>query len=212
LAAIIQTYQETNIWNKEIKMNKKNIVMGFIAVALVFAFGFAVFIPDAAVYASFDEKGRSPWGTTAGSQAGIQAAPGSGLVLSPLSDQEKTALQSAILEEYGAYNLYSAAIKQVGNVYPFSRIVSSEQQHINALVRQAQKYGVSVPANPGLTTVPSFPTLASACQAGVAAEIADAKLYDTLKPVTTHTDLLKVYNNLQSASLNSHLPAFQTCD
>ena len=46
-------------------------------------------------------------------------------------------------------------------------------------------------------------------QAGVAAEIADAALYDELKPMVTHTDILQVFNNLQSASLNIHLPAFQ---
>jgi hypothetical protein len=137
---------------------------------------------------------------------------GSGYALTPLSTAEQSALQSAILEEYGALNLYQSAITQLGNVYPFSQIVRSEQQHINALVRQATKYGVTVPANPGLSTQPTFTTLAQACQAGVNAEIADAALYDTLKPVTTHTDLLQVYNNLQSASLNSHLPAFQTCD
>lgn len=77
---------------------------------------------------------------------------------------------------------------------------------------QANKYGVTVPANPGMAAQPSFTTLARACQAGVNAEIADAALFDTLKPVTTHTDLLLIYNKLQSASLNSHLPAFQTCD
>jgi len=27
--------------------------------------------------------------------------------------------------------------------------------------------------------------------------------------VTTHADLLQVYSNLQSASLNNHLPAFE---
>ncbi|RPJ45067.1 MAG: DUF2202 domain-containing protein [Chloroflexi bacterium] len=121
-------------------------------------------------------------------------------------------MQEAILEEYGAYNLYQSVITQLGNVYPFSQIVRSEQQHINVLLRQAEKYGVAVPLNPGLATQPTFTTLAQACQAGVTAEIADAQLYDTLKPVTTHTDLLQVYSNLQSASLNNHLPAFQTCD
>lgn len=43
-------------------------------------------------------------------------------------------------------------------------------------------------------------------------EIADTALYDILKPVTTHTYVLQVYNDLQTASLNSHLPAFQICD
>ncbi len=41
--------------------------------------------------------------------------------------------------------------------------------------------------------------------------IADAALYDTLKAVTTHASLLQVYDNLQSASLNQHLPAFEVC-
>lgn len=44
------------------------------------------------------------------------------------------------------------------------------------------------------------------------AEIADAALYDELKLVTTHADLLRVYDRLQSASLNSHLPAFEACN
>jgi hypothetical protein len=59
--------------------------------------------------------------------------------------------------------------------------------------------------------VPAFNTLNDACKAGVAAEITDAALYDELKPVVTQSALLQVFNNLQSASLNSHLPAFQTC-
>ena len=129
-----------------------------------------------------------------------------------MTDTEVAGLQEVILEEYGALNLYTAVINQLGSVYPFDQIVLSEQQHVDALVRQAQKYNVVVPANPGLTVVPSFSSLAVACQAGVAAEIADAALYDDLMLGTTHTDLTRVYTNLQSASLNNHLTAFQTCD
>jgi len=136
---------------------------------------------------------------------------GTGTALIPLSAAEKDALNRAILEEYGAFNLYQSVIAQFGNVYPFSQIAIAEQQHINALTLQANKYGVIVPANPGLTPVPYFNTLNAACQAGVEAEIADAALYDALKPVVTHADILKVFNNLQSASLNNHLPAFQAC-
>ena len=136
----------------------------------------------------------------------------SSVSLTPLSEEEKTALQDAILEEYGAFNLYTAVNAQFGSTIPFSYIVRSEQQHINALVRQAQKYGVEVPENPGLTNPPVFASLTEACQAGVDAEIADAALYDELKLVTTHADLLQVYDRLQKASLESHLPAFQLCD
>ena len=48
-------------------------------------------------------------------------------------------------------------------------------------------------------------------QAGVQAEIADAALYDEIMPLTTHADILRVYENLKSASLDNHLPAFEDC-
>lgn len=103
-------------------------------------------------------------------------------------------------------------ISQLENVYPFSQVVLSEHLHINVLVRQADQYGVTVPENPGLAAQPIFVTLAQSWQAGVNAEIADAALYNTLKPVTTHADLLHVFYNLQFTSLNNHLPTFQICD
>ncbi len=132
--------------------------------------------------------------------------------LTPLSDTEAQALHDAILEEYGALNLYQAVIGKIGNIYPFSQIVRAEQQHVNALVRQAVKYGIDAPANPGLSSPISFTTTAEACQAGVDAEKADAALYDELKAVTTHSDLTSVYTRLQSVSLNAHLPAFEACN
>ena len=68
---------------------------------------------------------------------GGNGQPGAGSVLTPLSTAEAAALQEAILEEYGAFNLYQSAMAQVGNVVPFSQIALAEQQHINILVRQA---------------------------------------------------------------------------
>lgn len=123
-----------------------------------------------------------------------------------------TALTEAIDEEYGALNTYQAAVVQFGNIYPFSQIARSEQQHINALARLFTKYGLTVPANPGLASTPSWSTVADACQTGVAAEIADAALYDELKPSVDNADILQVFANLQAASLNSHLPAFDACN
>lgn len=136
---------------------------------------------------------------------------GKGAGLTPLSEAEAEGLKDAILEEYGALNLYQAVIDKFGEISPFTQIMKSEQQHVNALLRQATKYGIEAPANPGLSTPISFTTVEEACQAGVEAEKADAALYDELKLVTTHSDLLSVYSRLQSASLNSHLPAFEAC-
>lgn len=137
---------------------------------------------------------------------------GSGLSGSPLNDAEKDALQKAVLEEYAAYNLYQSVITQMGEITPFDKIVLSEQQHIQALTRQAEKYGLNLPANPGLSDPPVYSDLAAACRTGVETEIEDAALYDTLKQVTTHTDILRVYDNLRDASLQNHLVEFQSCD
>ncbi len=103
-------------------------------------------------------------------------------------------------------------MEQLGSIVPFEKISQSELQHISALTRQAEKFGVEVPANPGLTNAPDFVDLKTACQAGVAAETEDAALYDLLKASTKNTNLLRVYNNLQKASLQNHLVEFQTCN
>jgi hypothetical protein len=116
------------------------------------------------------------------------------------------------VEEYGALNLYNSVIAQLGGISPFDRISAAEQQHVNVLIQQASRYGVAVPANSGLTTPIRFSTLEDACQVGVTAEIADGALYDELITFTTNTSLLRVYNNLQSASLKNHLLEFQSCE
>lgn len=215
------------------KLNKP--ILAVLTAALILSVGLMAFLPTGSVAAAFDAGRGGPGGPQNGSTAPggypangsgtPSAAPGgwqnngtgsgfaaAGVALTPLSEAEKAALQDAILEEYGALNLYTAVIAQFGEQIPFTRIALSEQQHVNALVRQADKYGVEVPANPGLSAPLSFASLQEACAAGVNAEIADAALYDDLKLVTTHTDLLNVYNRLQRASLEMHLPAFQACD
>lgn len=183
---------------------KKNRIYSLLTVIAILAVG-VFFLSQAGVVSAASDARGGPGGRGSSGQ-------GTGQALTPLSAEEEEALKEAILEEYGALNLYQSVIQQFSSVYPFNQIVRAEQQHADVIIRQAVKYGMDVPANPGLAETPVFGTLAEACQAGVNAEIADAALYDTLKPVTTHTDLLQVYNNLQSASPNSHLPAFQTCD
>jgi hypothetical protein len=150
-----------------------------------------------------------------GSPPGRSSAPVSGTwlrtPLAPPDAAEVAALTEAINEEYGALNTYQAVLSQFGNVTPFSRIARSEQQHVNALAQLFTKYGLPVPSNPGLVPAPAFASLTDACQTGVDAEIADAALYDTLRPSVDNADILQVFANLQAASLNNHLPAFEAC-
>ena len=187
-------------------------IFGLLAISMVVVM-IAACVPASPVAAAglgnTDQRG-GPGGN--GQGRGMVLAPEVELLTTPLTAAEIDGLQKAILEEYKAFNLYQSVQDQLGDVYPFNQIIRSEQQHINALVRQAEKYGVTIPVNPGLNPQPEFANLTVACQAGVTAEIEDAALYDTLKTVTTHTDILRVYDNLQSASLKSHLVEFQTCD
>jgi hypothetical protein len=197
---------KTNV-KGDVIMSKANKILSVMLVVALFAGLGAVFFTstDPVSAAALTQRGgRGGWGGNGGNYTG--------LALEPLSESEAQALQKAILEEYGAFNLYTYASTQFEGAIPFAQIALSEQQHINALVRQAEKYGVSVPENPGLSVMPDFTTITEACQAGVDAEIADAALYDELKLVTTHSDLIQVYDRLQSASLNSHLPAFELCN
>lgn len=129
----------------------------------------------------------------------------------PLSDAEIQGLVRAIEEEFGAQALYQSILDKFGNETPFNDIVLSEARHASALINQAQKYGIPVPEFPSSEGLPAFETVTEACQAGVDAEIADAELYDELMSFTTNSALIRVYTNLQKASLDSHLPAFKDC-
>ena len=142
---------------------------------------------------------------------GQGAGNGSGGGMEPLSEAEIEALIRAIEEELGAQAIYQSVLDTFGDVVPFNSIVNSEAQHAAALIRMAEKYDVPVPEFPDASELPTFDTLEEACQAGVDAEIADAQLYDELMPLTNHEDLLRVYTNLQDASLNNHLSEFESC-
>ena len=128
-----------------------------------------------------------------------------------LSEQEAADLAAAIQEEYTAMNTYQAVINTLGDVQPFVRIARSEQQHVNALIRVAQRFGVDVPENAGEVAEIEWSTLTEACQMGVIFEQVDAALYDELLLNITNPMLIRVYTNLQRASLNNHLPAFEAC-
>jgi len=202
-------------------MSKKNIIVSIGSALLVAVFVLAA-VPSGSVAAESLERRGGPQnpsgtgnGTGIGTGTGIGVSQGQGLgtgsALAPLTDQEVDALERAILEEYGAYNLYQYIADTYDYGDLFSQIAQSEVQHANALIRQAEKYGMVVPENPGLTEVPVFESQEEACQTGVEAEQHDADLYDELLALTDKADLERVFIRLQTASLESHLPAFEAC-
>jgi len=128
-----------------------------------------------------------------------------------ISDAEIEALHLALDDEYHALATCLSVKETSGNVEPFVSIALSEQRHIDALVKQFNKYGIPVPENSWIGTISPFDSINQACQVGVQAELANAVLYAELFDVIENQSLVRVFTNLSRASTESHLPEFQAC-
>lgn len=129
----------------------------------------------------------------------------------PLSPTEVHALEEALDDEYQAWSTYDQVIADFGEVRPFANIRDAEARHIAALRTLFERYGLNVPTNPWPGKVARYASVRDACEAGVAAEIANGALYERLLAATRRPDILAVFRNLQEASQQRHLPAFRRC-
>jgi len=131
--------------------------------------------------------------------------------MNPLTAAEIHALNEALDDEYRAWATYDQVIADFGEARPFINIRDAEARHIEALCILFARYGVPVPENPWPGKVPRYASLHAACEAGVAAEIANGEMYERLLGATRRPDILTVLRNLQEASQQRHLVAFQRC-
>jgi hypothetical protein len=128
-----------------------------------------------------------------------------------LDDKEIHALNEALDDEYRAWATYDQVIADHGEVPPFSNIRQAEARHVESLCALFARYRLPVPENSWPGRVERYASLRAACEAGVAAEIANAAMYDRLLRSTARPDIVTVLRNLQEASQRRHLPAFQRC-
>ena len=128
-----------------------------------------------------------------------------------LTVTEITALKEALDDEYRSFATYDQVLADFGEVRPFSNIREAESRHIEALCVLFARYGLPVPENPWTGKVERYASLQAACEAGVAAEIANAEIYERLLQATERPDILTVFRNLRDASQHRHLPAFERC-
>ena len=131
--------------------------------------------------------------------------------MNSLTEAEIYALNEALNDEYLAWATYDQLIADFGEVRPFSNIREAEARHIKALCTLFARYGLPVPENPWPGKVARYASLHAACEAGVAAEIANGEMYERLFGATQRPDILTVLRNLQAASQQRHLVAFQRC-
>jgi len=107
---------------------------------------------------------------------------------------------------------YRAVIQKFGDVRPFINIVDAESRHINALLPLFDKYGIAVPEDDWASRIETPQSILEACRVGVEAEIGNGEMYDRLLKLTSdYPDVQHVLMQLQRASIENHLPAFQRC-
>jgi hypothetical protein len=131
--------------------------------------------------------------------------------MNELSKAEISALHDALDDEYHAWTTYDQVIADFGEVRPFINIREAEARHIEALTRLFDQYGLAIPENTWPGRVRRFASVREACEAAVAAEVANGELYERLFAATRRSDILAVFRNLQRASQERHLPAFRRC-
>ena len=129
--------------------------------------------------------------------------------MNPLTEAEIHAINEALDDEYHAWATYDQVIADFGEAPPFSNIREAEARHIEALCILFARYGLPVPDNPWPGKVVRYASLHAACEGGVAAEIANGEMYERLLGATQRPDILTVLRNLQEASQQRHLVAFQ---
>lgn len=111
--------------------------------------------------------------------------------------------------EYAAAASYLAVLDAFGTVEPYATILEGELRHIDALTRQLERYGISVPVNPYLGLIDAPDDLQTAATAWAQGEVRNVELYDQLIAQADSSTLVRVLENLRRASLESHLPLFQ---
>ncbi|ANV84333.1 hypothetical protein AWQ21_08020 [Picosynechococcus sp. PCC 7003] len=120
------------------------------------------------------------------------------------------ALNEALQDEYKAGETYRVVIEKFGAVRPFTNIIEAEKRHIRALLPLFRKYQLPIPINPWINKIPVPATLHKACLAGVEAEIENGEMYEKLLALSAgYGDVQQVFRNLQRASQQNHLRAFQ---
>jgi hypothetical protein len=129
-----------------------------------------------------------------------------------LSEDEITALASALADEYKAEATYQKVLDTFGaETKPFSNIINAEIKHSTKIKELYEKYALDIPENELYNSIPEFETVANACSAGVQAEIENIALYDELNTKIDNEDIKVIFVSLKRASQESHLPAFERC-
>ena len=129
-----------------------------------------------------------------------------------LANDDRTALLAALDDEYKAIATYEAVIAEHGDVRPFINIVEAERRHASRAMAEMDRLGIAYPAaNPYSGKLQAPATVLEACEQGREAEIENIALYDRILPSISDESVRSTLTDLQWASRERHLPAFERC-
>jgi hypothetical protein len=123
------------------------------------------------------------------------------------------AMDVAIQDEYHAEATYAKVLADLGDITPFNTIVLAEVQHVASMAGLYDSRDLPIPQSQWTeVNVPTFESRTEACVGGVQAEQENIGMYGNLLELPDlPNDVLNVFENLRSASLYHHLPAFKVC-
>ena len=114
-----------------------------------------------------------------------------------------------IEDEYNARAEYEAIEAAYGAQEPFTSLIEAETKHADALANLFERYGLEVPEDNSEDNVVIPDSLDEAYEIGIAAEIANANLYEGYLAQDLPSNVVRVLTNLMDASLDNHLVTFE---
>lgn len=149
--------------------------------------------------------GGGPMGSGAGPHWHCPAGAG------PLTEAARKALERALADERASEAKYEAIERTLGAVMPFRQVERAERRHAGAIERVFVAHGAVAPAATNNATNVAATNLREACAIGVQNEKQNIALYDELLEVDLPPDARCVFEHLQAASRERHLPTFERC-
>ncbi len=128
-----------------------------------------------------------------------------------LDDHTKTMVLEALNDEYKSRAFYQLVINTFGEIRPFSHIIEAEDAHARALEMLCSHFGVPLPKDDWEEKLEPPSSVLEACRAGIQGEHENIAMYDRFLQQTKVPEVLAVFQRLQAASREHHLPAFERC-
>lgn len=128
-----------------------------------------------------------------------------------LDANTKAMVLEALMDEYKSRAFYRLVLNTFGEIRPFSNIVNAEETHARALELLCGHFGIPLPKDDWEKRLEPPSSILEACQAGVQGEHDNIAMYDRFLRQTKVPEVLTLFQRLQTASRQHHLPAFERC-